>query len=109
MARIAGSIGRITEAQVGFDRTIGKARFLVPTRREGRCGEPEQHQNRNCCQQAEEDGEIEASMKLAGQVERDEEESCDEHVVVEAVTARGISRKWCVLDGWVLLDCVSAC
>lgn len=102
LAAIRGAVMVAVEVQVVLDGTAGVLGLLGLAGGDGRCHGPEHHQNRDRREDGEEDGGVEPSADLAGQVPGDQQEQGEKQRIGEAVAASGIGRDRAILDGGIL-------
>ena len=85
-----------------FDRTAGVLGFFILAGGDGRSDGPEDHQNGNCRKNGEEDGGVEPTADLTGQIPGDQQEQDEQQRIGEAVAPRGIGRDGGISDRGVL-------
>lgn len=86
-AVILGSILLFTKVQIVLNGPAGVSYFLVLPRRDGRRHSPKGRQDGYGGEDGQEDGGVESTTKLSGQVGRHNNEQADEHIIVEGLAA----------------------
>ena len=102
LALVGGTVMLTVEVKVVLHGTTGVLGLFILTGGDGRSNGPEGHQDRNGCKDGEEDGGVEASIHLAGQVPRDQDKQGEEQDVGEAITAGGVCWNGSIFDSGIL-------
>jgi hypothetical protein len=102
LATVGSAIMFAVEVEVVFDGAAGILGLFVLAGRDGRSHGPEGHQDGDGGEDGEEDGGVETTTHLAGEVPRNQEEQREEKGVGEAITASGIRRDGGIFNGGIL-------
>lgn len=102
LAMVLGAVMGAVEVEIVLDRTTRVLGLFILSRGDRRSNSPEDHQDRDRSEDGEEDGSIETSAHLAGQVPRNTDEQRDQEDIGEAVAARSVRRKRSILDCGIL-------
>lgn len=102
LAAVGSTVMLAVELKVVLDGTTSVLGLLVLTGRNGRSNSPEGHQNGDRGKDSEEDGGVETTANLAGQVPRNEHEQREEQDVREAIAAGRIGGNGSILDSRIL-------
>lgn len=102
LAAVGSTVMLAVEVKVVLDRTTSVLGLLVLTGRDGRSNSPEGHQNGNRGEDSKEDGSVETSANLAGQVPRNEHEQREEQGIGEAIAAGRVGGDGGIFDSRIL-------
>lgn len=102
LAVVLDAVMLAVEVQVVLDRASGVLDLLVLAGGDGRGHSPEDHEDGDGGEDGEEDGGVETTADLAGEVPRDHDQQGDEEDIGEAVTPGGVGREGSILDRRVL-------
>lgn len=102
LAAVGSTVMLAVELKVVLDGTTSVLGLLVLTGRNGRSNSPEGHQNRDRGKDSKEDGGVETTANLAGQVPRNEYEQREKQDVREPIAAGRIGGNGSILDSRVL-------
>ena len=102
LAAVSGTVVLTVELQVVLDGEATVLGLLSLAGGDGRGNGPESHENGNRGEDGKEDGGVEASTDLAGQVPGHHDQEEDHQAIGEAVAARGVRGDGGILDGRVL-------
>lgn len=104
LAMVFNAIMLAVEFQVVLDGATGVFSLFILAGRSCGCNSPEDHQNRDCGEDGEENGGVQATAELASNVERDTDQKDDQEDIGEAVTAGRVCWKGGIFDGRKLLQ-----
>lgn len=102
LAAVGGTVMLAVEVQVVLDGQATVLSLLGLAGRDGRGNSPESHENGDGSENGKENGGVEPSADLAGQVPGHHDDQEDHQAIGEAVATRRVSRDRGILDSRVL-------
>ena len=99
LAMVLGLVGGLLEGEVVLNGTARELGLLVGAGAERRDEDPVAAEQRDGGEEGEEDGGLEATAQLPGQVARDTDEDREDQGVREALVAGAVGGEGGILDG----------